>query len=106
MPDGDTASLARRLVEHPMRSVGISAMTGQGIDELLAAVDEVLPLDPVGKATIRLSAGDGATLAMLHEFGRVLETRYGDGWVEVEAEVPESLRRIIHRTVEKFEEKK
>jgi hypothetical protein len=42
---------------------------------------------------------------MLHEYGRVLETRYEGGWVEVEAEVPESLRRAIHRTVEIFEEK-
>ena len=102
---GDTASLARRLVETPMRAVGISALTGEGIDELLAAIDEALPLDPIVRATIRLSAGDGATLAMLHEFGRVLEIRYAEAWAEVEAELPESLRRAIHRTVENFEEK-
>jgi GTP-binding protein HflX len=105
LEDADTGSLARRLVETPMKAVGISAKTGQGTDELLAAIDEALPLDPVVRATIRLSAGDGATLAMLHEFGRVLGTRYEEGSVEVEAEVPESLRRAIHRTVEKFEEK-
>jgi GTP-binding protein HflX len=89
----------------PAGAIPISAKTGQGIDELLAAIDAALPLDPVVRATVRLSAGDGATLAMLHEFGRVLETRYEEGSVEVEAEVPESLRRAIHRIVEKFEEK-
>jgi GTP-binding protein HflX len=103
--DGDPAALARRMVKDPMRAVGISALTGEGIGELLAAVDEALPLDPIVRATVRLAAGDGATLAMLHEYGRVLETRYLEESVEVEAEVPESLRRAIHRTVEKFEEK-
>jgi len=68
-------------------------------------VDEALPLDPVVRTTLRFPAGDGATLAMLHEYGRVLGTRYVEGEVEVEAEVPESLRRTIHRTVENIEEK-
>jgi HD-like signal output (HDOD) protein len=39
--------------------------------------------------------GDGATLALLHEFGRVLEKRYGEEWCEVEAEIPESLQRRL-----------
>lgn len=103
--EADTAALARRLVETPMRSVGVSALTGAGIGELLAAVDEALPLDPVVRTTLRFPAGDGATLAMLHEYGRVLGTRYVEGDVEVEAEVPESLRRTIHRSVENVEEK-
>jgi hypothetical protein len=36
-------------------------------------------------------------MAMLHEFGRVLSTRYleDEGLVEVEAEVPESLKRRL-----------
>lgn len=88
-----------------MRSVGISALTGEGIAELLALVDEVLPLDPVVRTTLRFPAGDGATLAMLHEYGKVLGTRYSGEDVEVEAEIPESLRRTIHRTVENVEEK-
>ena len=47
-------------------------------------------------------SGDGATLAMLHEFGRVLSTRYvdEDGSVEVEAEVPESLKRRLDTSAE------
>jgi GTP-binding protein HflX len=103
----DEAALAHRLVETPMPSVAVSALTGAGIDGLLDAVDEALPLDPVAKMTLRFPAGDGATLALLHEFGRVLATRYleAEGAVEVEAEIPESLRRAIHRSVEKLEDK-
>jgi GTP-binding protein HflX len=78
-----------------MRTVAISAVTGAGIEGLLAAIDDVLPLDPLVRTHLDLSAGDGATLAMIHEFGRVLSTRYEENRVMVEAEVPESLERRL-----------
>jgi hypothetical protein len=52
-------------------------------------------MDPVVRTRLDLDAGDGATLAMLHEFGRVLSTRYEQNRVVVEAEVPESLERRL-----------
>jgi GTP-binding protein HflX len=73
----------------------ISALTGAGIDELLSAIDKALPLDPVMRTTFRLSAGDGAALALLHAFGRVIEVRYIGQDCEVETEVPESIRRRL-----------
>jgi GTP-binding protein HflX len=76
-----------------MSTVSVSALTGAGVDQLLQRIDELLPLDPIVRAKLRLSAGDGASLALLHEFGRVLETHYDGDVCEVEAEVPESLRR-------------
>jgi 50S ribosomal subunit-associated GTPase HflX len=78
-----------------MRAVAISAATGAGIDTLLATIDDVLPLDPVVRATLDLNSGDGATLALLHEFGRVIETRYHDDRVEVEVDLPESVERRL-----------
>jgi GTP-binding protein HflX len=78
-----------------IRAVAISALTGEGTDQLLAAIDEVLPLDPIVRKTFRLAAGDGATLALLHEFGRVLGTRYLGEDCEVEVDVPESLTRRL-----------
>ena len=99
----DAANLQRRLLgdtnqgESQVRAVAISALTGEGIDSLLAVVDEVLPLDPIVHATLHLDAGDGATLALLHEFGRVLDTRYSGDRVQVEAEIPESLQRRLSR---------
>jgi GTP-binding protein HflX len=98
--EADAVTLQRRLLREAgghaeMRSVAISAVTGTGMDGLLAAIDDVLPLDPLVRTHLDLSAGDGATLAMIHEFGRVLSTRYEENRVMVEAEVPESLERRL-----------
>jgi GTP-binding protein HflX len=77
------------------RGVAISALTGAGMDQLLAMIDQVLPLDPIVRAAFRLPAGDGATLALLHEFGRVTASHYTGEYCEVEAEIPESLKRRL-----------
>ena len=103
LPDGekDIGNLTRRLTaagDHPTaRAVAISAASGQGVDRLLAAIDEALPLDPIVETTLEFDAGDGATLAMLHQFGRVLATRYRGERVEVDAEIPQSLQRRLKR---------
>jgi GTPase len=96
----DAESLQRRLLSEAggrqdTRTAAISALTGEGTAHLLAAIDEALPLDPIVRQTFRMSAGDGATLALLHEFGRVIETRYRGQDCEVEADVPESLKRRL-----------
>jgi GTP-binding protein HflX len=98
--EADSGTLARRLMgeaggHKELRAVPISALTGAGLDALQTAVDEVLPLDPVVRTTLELDAGDGATLALLHEFGRVVSTRYEENRVVVEADVPESLDRRL-----------
>ena len=98
--EGGAETVARRLLAGAgmtaeTRAVGISALTGAGMDRLLRVIDETLPLDPVVRARFRLPLGDGATLALLHEYGRVLETRYGEEWCEVESEIPESLKRRL-----------
>ena len=58
-------------------------------------------MDPLVRTRLDLSAGDGATLAMIHEFGRVLSTRYEENRVVVEAEVPESLERRLQRPLDR-----
>ncbi len=93
MEAGDADSLRRRY-QH-IQSMAVSALTGDGIAGLLSVIDSVLPLDPIVHATLRLSTGDGATLALLHQYGRVLSTRYEDDVCEVEAEIPESLQRRL-----------
>lgn len=101
--EGELASLKQRLMasQGDMRAVGISAITGSGIDSLLAEIDEALPLDPLVRATFQVLAGDGSTLALLHEFGRVLATRYIDDLCEVDAEIPESLARRLPPALER-----
>jgi GTP-binding protein HflX len=96
----DTETVKRRLLGDSgshvePRAVAVSALTGAGIDRLLAVIDEVLPLDPIERVSLRLPAGDGATLAMLHEFGKVISTNFTDEAWEIEAEVPESLKRML-----------
>jgi GTPase len=77
------------------RAVAISALTGQGIDRLLAALDEVLPFDPIVRARLRLPLGEGARISMVHDLGRVLETTYVGDSCEMEVEIPESLRQRL-----------
>jgi len=92
--DADLDFLKRRFGQADARSVGISALSGQGVPELIATIDQVLPLDPLIHAKFQVAPGDGATISMLHNFGRVIDTRYAGDTCEIEAEVPESL---IHR---------
>jgi GTP-binding protein HflX len=96
----DTEALARRLFSGAPgrgneRAVAISALTGEGFDRLLQTIDEVLPLDPIVRVSLHLAPGDGATLAMLHEFGRVSSANYTENGCDVEAEIPQSLERRL-----------
>jgi GTP-binding protein HflX len=100
----DTETVRRRLlsesgahIEAP--AVAVSALTGSGLDRLLAVIDEVLPMDPVERVSLKLPAGDGATLALLHEFGKVIATNFSDEFWEIEADVPESLKRMLEMRV-------
>jgi GTP-binding protein HflX len=77
------------------RAVAISALTGQGIDGLLTAIDDVLPFDPIVGARLRLPLSDGARISMVHDLGRVLETRYVEDMCEMDVEIPESLRQRL-----------
>lgn len=74
------------------RAVTVSALTGEGLDQLLAAMDEAMEFDPIGRATFRFPAAEVDRANLIHQFGRVLAARFdGDGY-EIEAEVPQSLK--------------
>ena len=98
--EGGTESLAQRILgemQTPagIRAIPLSARSGEGLEMLLAAIDEELPLDPVSQGRFRIPAADGALIHLVHEGAKVLASRYdGDFW-EVDAEVPESVRRLI-----------
>jgi len=77
------------------RAAAISALTGQGIDRLLSTLDEVLPFDPIVRARLRLPLGEGAKISMVHDLGRVLNTRYAADVCDMDVEIPESLRRRL-----------
>jgi GTP-binding protein HflX len=76
-------------------AIPASARTGVGFSELLQAIDNALPLDPVSRQRFRIPAGEGSLIHLLHEHGKVLSSRYQGEILEVEAEVPESVKRRL-----------
>jgi GTP-binding protein HflX len=70
----------------------ISGLTGAGIAELLALIDEAIPSDLTSINRFRIPAGPGAEISLLHEMGKVLDVEYHDGVCEIEAAVPPNLR--------------
>jgi len=73
----------------------VSALTGEGIDELLRRVDAALPIDPVVTLSLRLPLAEGRTLALVHALGRVLRSEVEDSHMLLDAEVPASIARRL-----------
>jgi GTP-binding protein HflX len=73
----------------------VSAMTGQGIDDLLRRVDSALPVDPVVTLSLRLPLAEGRTLALIHALGRVVHSAVEDSHMAMDAEVPISIARRL-----------
>lgn len=73
----------------------VSALEGTGLDALLERIDLEMHVDPPVRLELRLAIGDGRTLALLHERGRVFRTEVQDSQLCVEAEIPESLARRL-----------
>jgi GTP-binding protein HflX len=84
-------------IEKAAGAVVVSAKSGEGIDDLLQRVDQMLPLDPVARARFRIPHTEGTALHLLHEFARVVEKRFEDEYAEVVADAPESVRRRLKR---------
>jgi GTP-binding protein HflX len=99
-------SLAQRILGEVRAPAGwqalaLSARSGDGFDQLLAAIDRDLPLDPVSRANFRLPASEGSLIHLLHERAKVLASRYEGDYCEIDAEVPESvLSRLARYRVE------
>jgi GTPase len=79
---GLEALVARR------EGVAISATTGEGLPELLKAIDAALPLG--NAVTLRIPHGDGAALALCYERGRVLARVDEPQHVVVDVQLPGS----------------
>jgi GTPase len=74
--------------------VSISAATGAGLERLGAAIEAALR-EASGPVTLRIPHGDGATLALCYERGRVLARADRDDHVEVEVELPPPLQGAL-----------
>lgn len=78
-------------------AVGVSALTGDGIADLLRAIDARLPLDLVTIARFRIPHTDGSATHLLHEYARVLSRTDEEEYSEIVAETPESVKRRLMR---------
>jgi len=77
------------------QTVFASAVTGAGLENLLAKIDAMMPVDPMVHLRLRLPLSDGRRLALIHACGRVLNSAMDDGHLDLEAEVPESFAREL-----------
>jgi GTP-binding protein HflX len=75
--------------------VFVSALTGEGIDELLRRMDAAMPIDPLVTLSMRLPLAEGRTLALIHALGRVLHSEVNDSHMRVDAEVPASVAKRL-----------
>ena len=66
--------------------VAISAVTGDGVPELVKAIEAALPA--AGAVTLRIPHGDGAALSLCYERGRVLARADEPQHVVVDVEMP------------------
>jgi GTP-binding protein HflX len=77
----DPLDLALAAAGHP-ESVQVSALTGDGVDRLAAAVERHI-VEGQAEAEFRVPAGEGKLLAWLAERGTVLARVYEDGMVSL-----------------------
>jgi len=76
-------------------SIHVSASKGVGMTTLLERIDEVLQDDRVSRVRLNIPQKEGKTLAMLEARARIYSRMYKDGSVELEAEAPESVVRLV-----------
>jgi GTP-binding protein HflX len=91
----DAGALHSRISGGQGAAIAVSARTGVGLDSLLAAIDQAVACDEISRVKFRFPACEGSSLHILHEFGRVVTTGYIGEYCEVEADVPESLKRRL-----------
>ena len=79
------------------QSVVVSARTGEGIDKLLAELDELLPRRQ-REITVTVPYDRGDLVSRAHREGEVLEVRHGADGTELTARVPLGLAAVLERS--------
>jgi GTP-binding protein HflX len=89
------ASLWSRTKNGEKPPVFVSALTGEGLDELLQCMDAALPIDPLVKLSLHMPLTEGRALALIHALGRVVHAEVNDSHMDIEAEIPETVARRL-----------
>ena len=84
---------------HGQNNVFTSAVTGEGLKDLLARIDSAMPVDPIVKLRLRMPLADGRHLSIVQARGRVLHSEIVDGHYLLEAEFPQSAARRLQEFV-------
>lgn len=87
----------RKALENSDSVIYISAVRGQGLDELLRAIDARLEIDALRQLRIRIPQVEGKLLSQIEARAHVLKRAYRDGAVQMEVQAPESLARVLDR---------
>src|SRR6202044_732140 len=88
-------AMLKKSNERNENTIFTSALTGAGLEELLARVDAVMPVDPLVRLHLRIPISDGRHLSLVHACGRVLHSEVLGGNMDRDAELPESLARRL-----------
>ena len=80
-------------------TVHVSALRGEGLDELLERIDHMLEEDPLQQVRLRVPQSEGKALAMLEAKARIYSRKYRNGMVEMEAQAPQSVARRVGKFI-------
>ena len=92
-----TVDERRRLLEAEPGALAISALSGEGVDELIEVVASRLELDAT-RVTVRLNPDDPVDrerIARLYRHARVIVHETHDGYVSIVADVPRRLQAAL-----------
>jgi GTP-binding protein HflX len=81
------------------RTIYVSAVTGAGVDGLLARIDEMLQGDKVSRVKLKMPQKEGKLLALLEARSKIHSRKYREGSVHLEVEAPESILRQVKEFV-------
>ena len=75
----------------------VSAIKGDGLENLLERIDAALTGDPVSKMRVSIPQSEGKLLAMVEARGKILNREFRKDRVELTVEGPESLLRKLEQ---------
>jgi GTPase len=81
-------------------NVFTSAVTQEGLEDLLARIDSAIPVDPLVRLRLRLPVTDGRSLSLVQARGRVLHSELSEGYFLLDAELPQSAARQLEGFVQ------
>jgi len=87
----DDAARAELAISADANTAIVSALTGDGVEELLHRIDGALVNDPIRTASLRIPQSEGAVLAALEAGGVIESTRFEGNLTHLVVRAPASL---------------